>query len=99
MTYRISRKALADIEEIERFLSKRSPSAAVSVLDAMLQTFDALVTNPAMGELRDDLFPGVRMFVAMKPAHNYVVFYIIPLPMELKLRMSFMDRETGNRSF
>jgi toxin ParE1/3/4 len=32
-----------------------------------------------MGSLREDLYPNLRMFVAKKPAQNYVVFFY-PIP-------------------
>jgi plasmid stabilization system protein ParE len=39
------------------------------------QTFRTLADHPELGQHRDDLHPGVRMFVPAKPAHHYVVFY------------------------
>jgi toxin ParE1/3/4 len=73
--YRLSPQALADLKEIAGYLGQRSSAAASTVLEALQQTFRTLADDPELGERRDDLHPGIRMFVPAKPAQRYVVFY------------------------
>lgn len=75
--FRLSPQALTDLQDIAHYLHEHSPSAAVSVLDALERTFRMLADHPELGEMRDDLHPGIRMLVPDRPAHRYVVFYYI----------------------
>lgn len=73
--YRLSRRALADLSEIADYLKQHSSVAAERVLDSLLRAFEILAENNELGAPRDDLHPGLRMFVPKKPAHNFVILY------------------------
>lgn len=66
--FRLSWQANADLQAIADYLGVKSPVAAAQVLDALLATFELLAKNPRLGEPRDDLHPGIRMFVPDSPA-------------------------------
>jgi toxin ParE1/3/4 len=74
-SYRLTRRADADLEEITSFLTERSPAAANRVLNALRQTFAFLADHPDAGSSRDDLRSNLRSFTARKPAHRYVVYF------------------------
>jgi toxin ParE1/3/4 len=71
--YVISPRAEADLQAIWDYIGNEhdSPDAASSQLQRFHEKFTALASQPLMGELRDDLRPGLRIFVA----DNYVVLY------------------------
>jgi toxin ParE1/3/4 len=73
--YRLSRQASADLDAISDFLAARSQSAARRVMLELRDTFQFLADHPDAGTGRDDLRPGLRIFVPSRPASNYVVFY------------------------
>lgn len=73
--YRISNRALADLNGIADYLGERNPNAASRVLQTLLNSFESLAESPAMGVLRDDLHPGLRIFSPSRPAHNYVICF------------------------
>ena len=75
-SYRLTRRADADLDEITSYLSEHSPSAVNRVLNALNRTFEFLADHPDAGSLRDDLRPNLRSFTAMKPAHRYVVYFL-----------------------
>jgi toxin ParE1/3/4 len=77
--YRLSRRAIADLEQISDYLGEQNPSAADRVIDELFRTFDALAAYPKIGTSLDDLRLELRMFVPSKPAASYVVFYY-PVP-------------------
>jgi toxin ParE1/3/4 len=73
--YRLSRQAESDLEEIARYIASDSPESAGRVLDALRAAFRDLADQPELGMLRDDLRPGLRLFVPGKPARRYLIFY------------------------
>jgi plasmid stabilization system protein ParE len=73
--YRLADQAVADLNEIADYLGARSPTAATNVLEALLETFELLATNPGLGTARDDLHNNIRIFVASAPADSYVICY------------------------
>jgi plasmid stabilization system protein ParE len=73
-TYRLTKQALTDLDEIGDFLRDRSRLASIRVLDGLADTFKMLAVNPEIGTKRDDLHAGLRMFSSPKPANNYAVF-------------------------
>jgi toxin ParE1/3/4 len=77
--YRLSRQADADLDEIAEHIAADNADAADRVLNALSETFVALARSPGIGQRREDLRPGLRVFPATRPAHNYVVFYY-PIP-------------------
>ena len=73
--YRLTNRAIADLEEIAVYLSERSTSAAVRVLESLQETFRIIAQNPAIGERLDHYRTGTRKSMGIRPAHNYVVIY------------------------
>jgi toxin ParE1/3/4 len=72
-SYRLSRRARADIHEIWDYLAveRESPDAAHNQIESLYAKFSLLATSPLLGEARDDLKQGLRAF----SADRYVVFY------------------------
>ena len=75
-TYRLSPQALSDLEGIADYLGQRNPPAAVRVLDSLLEAFQ-LLSRPQLelGVRRDDLHPGINLFVPPPPADSYIIFF------------------------
>jgi len=70
---RLSRRAEADIHEMWEYIAiaGASPVAAQKQLDRLYDRLTLLAAQPLLGELRDDLRPGLRTF----SAGSYIVFY------------------------
>jgi toxin ParE1/3/4 len=73
MRVRYRTPALADIDEIRRYLKKRSPSGARNVLLAIRASVRFIAENTRASEETDD--PDVRMKVVAKYA--YKIFYSV----------------------
>ncbi|MEN6449173.1 MAG: type II toxin-antitoxin system RelE/ParE family toxin [Thermoguttaceae bacterium] len=71
--YIIAPRAEADLQAIWDYIGIEhdSPDAAGNQLRRFHDKFAALASQPLMGERRDDLRPGLRIFVA----DNYVILY------------------------
>lgn len=71
--YVISPRALADLQAIWDYLGieQDSPDAASRQVLRFYEKFSLLASQPLMGQLRDDLRPGLRLFVA----DSYVILY------------------------
>jgi toxin ParE1/3/4 len=69
--YVVSFLAETDLAEIHSYIASDRPSAADSVLETFFRAFDTLANQSSLGEQRDDLMAGLRVF-AIK---NYVVCY------------------------
>jgi toxin ParE1/3/4 len=69
--YRLAFQAERDLDEIADYLADRNPTAAVRVLENLLEKFLLLSQNPLLGELRSDLPKKPRCFSAGK----YVILY------------------------
>src|SRR5947208_1120246 len=74
-SYRLTRRADADLEDITDYLTEHSPSAVNRVLSALKRAFRFLADHPDAGSLRDELKPNLRSFTPRKPAHGYVVYF------------------------
>jgi plasmid stabilization system protein ParE len=57
-------RAVADLDAIYDYIAveNHNPSAADRFLDALLQRMESHARQPLMGDLRDDLGPGLRSF-------------------------------------
>ncbi|MEX2092168.1 MAG: type II toxin-antitoxin system RelE/ParE family toxin [Pirellulales bacterium] len=75
--FHLSRPALVDLGEIEKYLAERSPSAADRVVDALFATFRFIAQNPESGTRLESFRPGLKMSLGEKPADKLVVFYYI----------------------
>jgi toxin ParE1/3/4 len=69
--YTVASEARDDIRDIYRYVAERNRTAARRLRSMFFEKFRMLARHPLMGEARDDLAPGVRMFVAEK----YVILY------------------------
>jgi toxin ParE1/3/4 len=70
---RLTATARQDLRSIYRFIAvdRQSPEAADRQIEFLFDKFAFLAQNPLMGELRDDLRSGLRLF----SAGSYVIFY------------------------
>jgi plasmid stabilization system protein ParE len=71
MRVRYSRRARADLDDIEAYLLERSPLGAANVLRAILASIEIVVDHPYAAERTDD--PEVR--VKIVPRYGYRIFY------------------------
>ena len=71
--YTIARQAVADLQTIWDYIGieQDSPKAANDQLGRFHEKFSLLATEPLLGQLRDDLRPRLRIFVA----DSYVILY------------------------
>lgn len=74
--YRVSRRALRDLDEIWYFIAKDSETAATRQMERLYSVFRALATQPRMGRARPEVAPRMRSF----SAGEQVVFYQIADP-------------------
>jgi toxin ParE1/3/4 len=75
--YRLTNRAISDLEEIAEYLSERSTAACVRVLESLHETFRIVAQDPAIGESLDHYRFGVRKSMGIRPAHNYVIIYSV----------------------
>ena len=71
MTYRITRVAEADLDEIHDFIAKGSSRHAIQMLMRFESIFDLITDAPLAGTSRDELQPGIRSY----PVGSYIIFY------------------------
>ena len=72
MAYRLSLLAEQDLEEIWLYVAEdSSPTTADRLIDAIVNRFDLLVEQPAMGRSRPEFGADVRSFVV----ESYVIYY------------------------
>jgi toxin ParE1/3/4 len=73
--FRLSRQAVADLDGIWDYLAinRGSPQAAYNQLESLYSRFILLAESQFLGEQRDDLRAGLRMF----SVDQYVVFYYV----------------------
>jgi toxin ParE1/3/4 len=82
--YRLSNRAINNLEGIASYIGERDVAAADRVINALIGCFAKLAENPEIGMKRDDLRPGLRVFSPPRPAQNYVVaFYEAPCGVEI----------------
>jgi len=67
----ITRRAIADLDNIWAYVAADSPRAADRLLMAIDQKITLLATFPEVGPRRDDIQPGLRMLVHGR----YLVLY------------------------
>jgi toxin ParE1/3/4 len=71
--YRLTDRAKADVHELWEYIGRIRgyPDAADRQVEALHRKFNLLATQPSMGQARDDLRPGLRVFAA----GSYVILY------------------------
>lgn len=74
--YRVSRKAIRDLDGIWYSLAKDSEAAAARQLDRFYDVFSKLAGQPRMGRARSDIAPEMRSFVV----DDYLIFYEVASP-------------------
>ncbi len=92
MTYRLSPRAMADIEAIGDHLSQFNPHAAMRLIQRMADRWELLATQPFSGAERTDLFAEVRHVVV----GEYVTFYRVDERNILILRVLHGRREISS---
>ena len=70
-SFRLDAAAENDLAEIYDYIARDSCAAADRVIDSFREKFKLLPERPLLGELRTEIAPDLRSFVA----GNYVVFY------------------------
>ena len=91
MSYRLSDKAEADLEEIADYIAQRNPRAAVSLVQTLLRRWELLATQPRSGALRPDLGTDIRHIAT----GNYVTYYRAHGQGVLVLRLFHGHRQIG----
>ena len=74
--YRVSRKAVRDLDEIWYFIAKDNESAVSKLMDRFYTVFKALAAQPRMGRNRLEIATGLRSF----SVGEYIVFYQLASP-------------------
>ena len=69
----VSDLAERDLDEIWRYIAKRSHSVEIAdgVVDSITEVFPLFVQSPEAGTRRDEIDPGVRGF----PVGKYIIYY------------------------
>ena len=68
---RLTEQAEADLDDVWSYIAANNLDAADRIVDAILEGSRMHVRFPNMGQIRDELRPGLRCFVVSP----YVVFY------------------------
>jgi toxin ParE1/3/4 len=63
--------AVADLEGILEYIARDKPLAAIAFVETLKDKCYTLARFPLLGELREELIPGLRMF----PVGSYVIYY------------------------
>ena len=66
----LSASARRDLEGIEKWMARHSPSRTVSFIESLAAALDVLADMPLMGRARPEIRPGLRSIVH----RPYVVF-------------------------
>jgi toxin ParE1/3/4 len=71
--FRLTEQAKADIRQIWDYIGiiKENPEMASHQVELIYERLHLLATQPLLGQLRDDLKPGLRIFAA----DNYAILY------------------------
>lgn len=72
MTYVVSRRARADLIDIQDYIARDNPAAAERVVDGILAAFEKLAERPQMGQVRNDLTDRNVRFWAV---YSYMIVY------------------------
>ena len=75
--YRFSNEAQIDLRSLVRYIAQHDAAAAQRVSRAILATIEFLAEQPQAAPLCESIHPGLRIFPARKPAHNFVIAYQI----------------------
>lgn len=73
MSFRLSPKAVRDLEEIDAHIAAHDPHAAERTIDRLLDIARLIATTPGIGVVRNEIAPGLRLH----PAGAYLLLYRI----------------------
>lgn len=76
MAHHVSRRAVADLDEIWHYVAKESASVEIAnrLIDSITNRFLLLASHPHLGRSREDDFgAGSRSF----PVGEYVIIYVV----------------------
>ena len=90
MTYRLTRRARADVLNIWRYIAQDNEPAADRFIDLLIHHFRLLGDNPYAGRRREEMRPGYRSF----PVGEYLILYRIAA-----LGIQIMHVAHGRRNF
>jgi toxin ParE1/3/4 len=62
--FRLSPRAVRDLEEIDAYIAEFDPRAAERAIDRLLAVARTIGATPGLGVARDDIAPGLRLFPA-----------------------------------
>jgi toxin ParE1/3/4 len=71
MSFVLTVKAKSDVLAIARYIADANPQAARKWYAQTFELFRMLGDMPSMGQARDDVLPGVRVF----PKGNYLILF------------------------
>jgi toxin ParE1/3/4 len=71
MTFKVSKPAKQDLDEIWLYIAQDSINAADRFIDYLTERFPLLASSPRMGRSREDLASGLRCH----PVKNYLILY------------------------
>ena len=69
----VTLQARKDLQEIEEYIGRDNPTAAVNFVQRLTERFFDLAESPRIGRLRDDLEPGLRS----SSVGDYLIFYTV----------------------
>ena len=72
---RVSPLAIRDVTSIANYIAQDRPAASRRVGRSLYKTFGFLAKHPHVGTAREDVRPGLRLFVPKPPADRYIVFF------------------------
>jgi plasmid stabilization system protein ParE len=72
MNYTVSRRARADLIDIQDYIARDNPAAAERVVDDILLAFEKLAERPQMGQIRQDL---TNRPVRFWSVYSYMIVY------------------------
>ncbi len=79
-SFELARRALGDLQEIWKFVSEDSFTAADRLLEEFYRTFVQLAGMPGMGHKREDLTDRDVLFWAL---HSYLIIYKTSQPLRV----------------
>jgi toxin ParE1/3/4 len=68
---RLTAQAETDLDDVWAYIAAKNPDAADRVVDAILEASRMHVRFPNIGQMREELQPGLRCFVVS----SYVIYY------------------------
>jgi len=93
--YKLTKPALADMQEIWEYIAADNVEAAASWTDEIDEKFHLLVTRPYIGRTRDELRNGIWGLLY----GSYIIFYMIKGKRIIIMRIIHGSRDISNITF